>query len=253
MVGHRSTLAAALLLTACATGGESTVAPGFPVTPPPSSLAAVPGQTLEYLQGWADNDSRQMVRHSAPRSPAREYARYWGDLLAAGRVDADAPDIAAAGDGVAVTYPDGSSHTFTSVLVDARGRVRSWVARPGGPLERRIVAGPVRRLNVGPVGVAVVRQYRNGSGDLRIILRLRNTSRIPTDVGVAGYTPPGGSVLPADVGSGGQTGVVQLQPGAGLSAVVSVMGARPGGELEVFGYGPGGAQPVSASVGLPAP
>lgn len=253
MVGHRSGIAAALLLTACGTGGEPAVAPGSPVTAPPSSAAAVPGQTLEYLQGWADNDTRGMVRLSAPRSPAREYARYWGDLLAAGRVDADAPDIAPEGEGAAVTYPDGSTHTFTSVRVDARGRVRSWVAQPGGPLEGRIVAGPVRRLTVGPVGVAVVRQYRNGSGDLRIIARLHNTSQMPADVGVAGYTPPGGSALPADIGSGGQTGVVRLQPGAGLNAVVSVMGARPGGELEIFGYGPGGAQPESASLELPGP
>ncbi len=242
-------MAAALvsLLAACSGDGPAGV------DAPQSSQGPVrAGERLSaYFAAWAANEPNDMIRNSAPGSPARSYARYWSDLLRAGRVDAAAAQVEVRADRAILRYEDGTEYVLADVATDPRGRVVTWRTDPGGPLARRIVAGPAKAVEVGPAVVVVRRQYRNSEGGLRITMAVRNTTDQTARLGLRAYVSRDGRRLPGSLGSGGSTGEVAV-PGRDRAAVVAaVPGARPGGSLVLYAYARDRQVPQSARVELP--
>lgn len=227
---------------ACTTTGPES----RPTLSTSTSTASV-SPASRYLDAWADNDVRRMRRESAPGAPARDFANYWGEVLAAGRVDTDSPTVNIAEDSATVRYSDGTEYWFRDFRFDPDGRLVSWTSDPGGPLAERIVGGPTIDGELGPVTVHVRQQYRNTDDDLRITMSVRNSSGRAVRVGARAYVSPGGSRTHAALGSDGRTGVVPIAGTTAQAVVVAVPDARPGGRLSLFAY-VGNGKPVGETV-----
>jgi hypothetical protein len=238
-------IALMLGLTVVMTGCAGAPSDGVPAQPATSAVTSadpraapgteLPAATVAYLKAWAANDVATMIGNSAPGSPARAYAEYWGDVYRAGRLDTGTAELKLGPRSATLTYDDGTTYRMVG-FADHDGLV-TWSARPGGGLGPRIVAGPAASQRVGGVRVTALRQYVNSESGLRVSLRLRNSASARRDVETPGYVSPDGSRSPAAVGSGGRTGVVPTAPGSRSAALVSVPHARPGGRLVVRVYG----------------
>lgn len=257
--GFRMALAAgiALVLTGCggSPAAEVTTPPTTaPLGPPSPGTGLVPdtdlsGATVAYLTAWAANDVATMVGNSAPGSPARGYARYWGDVYRAGRLDSGTAELMLGHRSAVLTYPDAAIYRMTA-FVD-RGGLVTWSARPGGPLGPRMVSGPPVSTHLGGVRVTALRQYVNTESGLRVSLKLRNSSTARRDIQIPSYVSAGGVRRDAAVGSDGRTGVVPLSSGSRSAALVAAEAARPGGRLLVRVYDRTGAPVGEARLALP--
>ena len=236
----------ALGLSACAESQNV-----LPATTLSATESAQPTKAVGYLDAWADNDVRAMRRQSAPGSPARDFAGYWGGTLAAGRVDTDSPSVVASTDMATIRYSDGTEYYFRDFAFDRRDRLEAWTSDPGGPLAARIVGGPPVNGQLGPIVVRVRYQYRNTDDDLRITAAVINESGRAVEVGARGYVSPGGSRAKAAIGSEARTGIVTVPAASSRPVVIAVPDSRPGGRLSLFAYRGDGTRVGNAVMQLP--
>lgn len=214
-------------------------------TDPDTDLAA---GTVAYLKAWAANDVATMIRNSAPGSPARHYASYWGDVYAAGRLDSGSARLTVRRDSATLTYPEGAAYRMAEFENGPDGLV-TWSARPGGPLAPRIVADAPVSVRVGGLRVTSGIQYVNSDSSLRISVRVSNPGEQRRDIETPVYTSPDGRRSTASIGSGGRTGVVPVKAGSRMFALVSAADASVGGRLQIKVYDAAG-QPRGVAVML---
>ncbi len=205
--------------------------------------------TVAYLKAWAANDVPTMVANSAPGSPARGYADYWGRVFDAGRQDTGSAQLTLGQRGAVLVYAD-ATYRLTDVDT-ARAGLVTWTSRPGGPLADRIVAAPVARASVGGMAVTAHQQYVNTEQDLRVTLTVRRPAAgSAAALAAPRYAMRGGDDARASLGAQGRTGVVPL-PSGRSSLLVSVPRATPGGRLTLVAYRSDGRRVGTVELDLP--
>lgn len=220
-----------------------------PKTADPGAASSLSPATVAYLKAWAANDVPTMVGNSAPDSPARGYADYWGRVFDAGRQDTGSAELTLRRNSAVLQYPD-ATYRLTGFDAGQSG-LRTWTSRPGGPLAGRIVTGPAVRAPVGGLVVTIREQYVNTERDLRIAVTVRRPSSAPSAALAAPrYTTTSGSDARASLGAQARTGLVPMPTGRS-SALVSVPRATPGGQLTLAAYRSDGRRADSVVVDLP--
>lgn len=230
--------AAPIFLMAAALAGCVAADPPPPPQTPEQShrsepATGLPDAAVAYVRAWAANDVATMVRNSAAASPARAFARYWGDVYEAGRLDAGQADVTLQAGTATLTYDDGTQYVVRRVE-DSGGGLVTWSARPGGPLAPRIVAGPAVSGGAGGITVTALRQYVNSEGGLRVSLRVSNRGEGRRDLFADGYVGKDGNRSTATLGAGSRTGVIRVSGDSDDdAALASVEDAQPGGQLAI--------------------
>ena len=243
-----------LALSGCGGSTADPIDPDAAGPPAPSTTTSpstnLTDTTVAYLKAWAANDVATMVRNSAPGTPARGYADYWGDVYAAGRLDSGAAQLRVRRESATLTYSDGTTYRLSGFEADTTGLV-TWAARPGGALAPRIVTGPPVSTRVAGLRITARIQYLNSESGLRISLRVGNAGDARRDFQTPVYTSPDGHRSTAAAGSGGRTGIVRVGPGSDLTALVAAADAAPGGRLQIRVYNAVGSPLGSAVLTLP--
>ncbi|TXI81446.1 MAG: hypothetical protein E6Q44_04305 [Flavobacteriales bacterium] len=186
---------------------------------------------VAYLRAWAANDVATMQSNSAPDSPARAYADYWGSVYDAGRLDVGQADLRIREDSAVLTYTDGNAYRLSGFETD-QGGVVTWKAVPGGPLATRIRTGQTT-IRIAGVRVTAGTQYENTESSVRIVLDVHNNAKQRRDLEAPVYVSPDGSRSASALGADGRTGVIPVSPGSTQTGLVAAADAQIGGRLQV--------------------